>query len=113
MRLDIDEVSSLPTEGCPGRMGILIRRRKTETVTITHEYLRIRGSQEVMTAWCEQCARETKLLSPEDAAILMGVSAREIYRRLEVGHIHFTELPKGSLLICLNWGLRPEDDLVR
>jgi hypothetical protein len=83
-------------------MGILIRRRKTETVSVTHEFLRIRGPQKAMTAWCEQCARETKLMAPEDAAILMGVSAREIYRRLEVGHIHFTELARGELLICLN-----------
>jgi hypothetical protein len=55
-----------------------------------------------MTAWCEQCGHDTKLMPPEDAALLTGVSAREIYRRLEVGHIHFTELARGGLLICLN-----------
>jgi uncharacterized OB-fold protein len=95
-------------------MGILIRRRKTETVTITHEFLRISGPQKAMTAWCEQCARETKLMPPEDAAIRMGMSVRAIYRRLEIGDIHFTELPKGSLLICLNSVIEiHETDLVR
>jgi hypothetical protein len=39
---------------------------------------------------------------PEQAAILTGISAREIYRRLEIGRIHFTETSLGSLLICLN-----------
>jgi hypothetical protein len=34
--------------------------------------------------------------------MLAGVSAREIYRRVEIGRIHFTELSMGSLLICLN-----------
>jgi hypothetical protein len=83
-------------------MGILIRRRKTETVTITHEFLKIHGRHEAPTAWCQQCSQETKLVLPEQAAILTGISAREIYRRLEIGRIHFIETSMGSLLICLN-----------
>jgi hypothetical protein len=55
-----------------------------------------------MTAWCRQCRHDTNLMPPEDAAIVTGVSAREIYRRLEIGGIHFTELSMGNLLICLN-----------
>jgi hypothetical protein len=82
-------------------MGILIRRRKTESVTITHEFLRIRVAHKAMTAWCEQCGHDTKLMPPEDAALLTGVSAREIYRGVEIGSIHFTELAGGGLLICL------------
>ena len=82
-------------------MGILIRRRRTETITITHEFLKVRG-QEATLAWCQQCSHETKLLPPENAAILTGMSTREIYRQLEIGAIHFTELSIGNLLICLN-----------
>jgi hypothetical protein len=98
-------------------MGILIRRRKTETLTITHEFLRLHGRHEATTAWCQQCADETKLMSPEEAAIVTGVSAREIYRGVEIGDIHFTELSKKRLLICLNSIVRqpsePESLLVK
>lgn len=53
-------------------------------------------------------------MPPEDTAILMGMSVREIYRRLEIGDIHFTELFMGHLLICLNSVTEmPETDLVR
>ena len=53
-------------------------------------------------------------MAPEDVSTLIRISAREIYRRLEIGEIHFTELPKGSLLICLNSVIEiQETDLVR
>jgi len=55
-----------------------------------------------MSAWCRECSNETKLVPPENAAILTGVSAREIYRGVELGHIHCTEFSQGCLLICLN-----------
>ena len=83
-------------------MGILIRRRKSETVTITHEFLRVHVSSEAITTWCARCEDETKLLSPEDTAILTGLSVRDLYREAEIGRIHFKEFSNGSLLICLN-----------
>lgn len=83
-------------------MGILIRRRRKETLRITHELVRIRGPREAVTGWCKQCSNETKLLPPEDVAILTGISTRQIYQRLEIGQVHFIELSKGSLLICMN-----------
>jgi hypothetical protein len=83
-------------------MAIFIRRRKTETATITHEFLRIRRPQIAASAWCNECGAETKLVPPDDAAMVAGVNAREIYRRVEIGHIHFAEFSDGSLLVCLN-----------
>ena len=83
-------------------MGILLRRRKTETVTITHEFVRLHSPHEATRAWCGECKKETKLLLPEGAAVLTGVSRREIYRRVEIGEFHFTEFSSGTLLICLN-----------
>lgn len=83
-------------------MGILIRRRKTETVTITHEFVRLHRFNEATTGWCRDCANETKLLPPEAAAILTGLSTRELYRNIEIGKVHFTEFSRDGLLICLN-----------
>ncbi len=36
------------------------------------------------------------------AAILSNVDTGAIYRRVEAGAIHFAEMPKGLVLICLN-----------
>ena len=83
-------------------MAIFIRRRKTETATITHEFLRIRRPRIAATSWCKECGAETQLVPPDDAADFAGLNAREIYRRVEIGHIHFAELSDGSLLVCLN-----------
>ena len=40
------------------------------------------------------------MLVPEKAARLIGVTPREIYRRIEQGSLHFVESENGSLLIC-------------
>jgi len=47
------------------------------------------------------------MLTPEDAAVVAGVSAHTIQRRVESGRLHFEEMPDGTLRICLN-SLRPE-----
>lgn len=83
-------------------MGILIRKRKTETVTVTCEVARIHKPRREAIVWCRECAGETHMLLPEEAAALAGVSTREIYRRVESGDLHFTEINMGSLFICRN-----------
>ncbi len=77
-------------------------KRRTE---ITIEQRRIvllskRGT--VAPTWCDACAARVKMVSPEEAALLAGVSSRTIYRRVETGQLHFTETQQGLLLICVN-----------
>lgn len=50
---------------------------------------------------CEECASEVGLLTPEEAALTSGLSARAIYQLLEGGLIHFKETRDGLLLVCL------------
>jgi hypothetical protein len=40
------------------------------------------------------------MITPEEAKELANTSAREIYRWVETGQVHFTESPDGSLLLC-------------
>jgi hypothetical protein len=40
------------------------------------------------------------MLPPEMAAVLSGFGARELYRLIEGGRIHFTENAVGLLRIC-------------
>ena len=40
------------------------------------------------------------MLTPEEAGLLAGVTARAIYRHAEDGRVHFTETEDGALLVC-------------
>jgi hypothetical protein len=42
------------------------------------------------------------MITPDEAAILIRVSSRTIYRWADSDLLHFIETSKGSLLICLN-----------
>ncbi|MEK6283595.1 MAG: hypothetical protein AABN95_24835 [Acidobacteriota bacterium] len=53
-----------------------------------------------LSAWCETCARQVSMLTPEEAGLLTGVTTRAIYRRAEDERVHFTETADGTLLIC-------------
>jgi hypothetical protein len=53
--------------------------------------------------WCVVCARTTTLVTPEDAGTLVGGGARAIYRLVESGEIHWSEVvPENLLLVCLD-----------
>lgn len=51
-------------------------------------------------SWCAGCAAEVEMLTPEEAALIAGVSARTIYRRIEADLLHFAETIDGLLLVC-------------
>jgi hypothetical protein len=53
-------------------------------------------------AWCEQCAEEVVMLTPDDAATLLETTARAIFRSVEAGELHFRETVGGRLLVCHN-----------
>jgi hypothetical protein len=75
-------------------------RKRTEVTIETETFLVLRRGAGALRAWCEGCRAESLMLTPRDAAILAGVTARLIYARVEEGALHFNELPDGSLLIC-------------
>jgi excisionase family DNA binding protein len=52
--------------------------------------------------WCSECEADTRVVTPEEAALLSRVSSRTIYRWIETDRIHFSETAGGLLLICLN-----------
>ncbi len=53
-------------------------------------------------ARCPKCLAVVKMLAPEEASTLSGVSVREIFRWLEASRIHFIETSEGRLFICAN-----------
>lgn len=52
------------------------------------------------THWCESCDASVGMIAAEKAAVLCQCTRRQIYRWIEAGEIHFTELPDGSVWVC-------------
>lgn len=49
---------------------------------------------------CLQCEREVEMISPFDAAGLTNATVYSIYRRAEIGKVHFGVTKHGELMIC-------------
>ncbi|MCG3162707.1 MAG: hypothetical protein JMDDDDMK_04018 [Acidobacteria bacterium] len=49
---------------------------------------------------CMVCREEVKMIAAEKAATICQCSRRIIYRWIEEGGLHFTEMPDGEVLIC-------------
>jgi hypothetical protein len=82
--------------------GLTVRKmRKTETTIELHETIVVRGSAETWEV-CAKCApAKAIMLGPEDAAVLVGIPPRIIYRWIEAGAIHWLENETGSVMVCL------------
>lgn len=77
--------------------------RQTEKTVITIEtfqrtVVHLRRKEKI--ALCEQCAAETVMLAPNEAAAYLQTTAREIFRLTEAGEIHYLETETGALLVC-------------
>ena len=73
-------------------------KRKTEVTVQTERYLIVRRRKPAFFVVCTEC--ENTLVTPEEAALLLGKRTRDIYREIEGGRLHFTELASGELLVC-------------
>jgi hypothetical protein len=77
-------------------------KRRIEISVERNEFLVITQPDKLMPRWCESCAGTVLMVTPAEAAVVAGVSWREISRRVEAGRVHFIETPDGLLLICIN-----------
>lgn len=60
--------------------------------------IRLRPAESIR--WCASCNAMTAMLAPNEAAFQMQITAREIFRLIESGNIHFTETETGGLFVC-------------
>lgn len=51
---------------------------------------------------CLACGGESFLVTPQQAAVIAGVTVREINRWVESEMVHFAETTDGFLLVCVN-----------
>lgn len=82
-------------------------KNKTEITIETHRTFIVRRRPNLIQAWCAGCAATVSFASPEDAAQFAGSSAREIYRAVEAGQLHFIEAGDRLLRVCIE-SLLPE-----
>ena len=75
-------------------------RLKTKIDLELEETIIIR-SQRTLTVWCEACRRRTPMIAVDGAALMTGLSGREIYRLVEAGVVHFIEDHNRLLFVCL------------
>ncbi len=66
----------------------------------THRLIVARPLNQPINAWCKDCRAEVKMTTPEQVAILLSTTPREIYRRIENGSLHFIETDEGELFVC-------------
>ena len=74
-----------------------------KTAVEIHQLYVVRQQKNAAPAVCRQCPTAiASLVAPDEAAIITGISTRVIYRWVEEGALHFEEVAKGLLLVCLN-----------
>jgi hypothetical protein len=74
-------------------------RRRISIVAATERVVIIRPVGAARPTECHVCASQGLMLTPCEAARLLGQSQRRIYQLLETGGLHFTET-ETELLIC-------------
>ncbi|GEM_PF-433839 len=79
-------------------------KRTRTTISTIHlrEVFIVKNHRQSGWRWCEECAAQVQMVTPEVAAILINEKTRSLYRRVEEGRVHFAETATGDLLLCLN-----------
>ncbi len=75
-------------------------KQKTEITFEVEEMIILRQVAETLTVFCPQCQALVKMITPQIAAALCGLSEREIFRLIENGRLHFVEAER--VLVCPN-----------
>lgn len=75
-------------------------KRRTEIIIETERIIVVPSP--TVLRWCNTCLLQVEMISPEQAAALVNVTPRTIYRWIEAQLLHFIEESNGRLLICRN-----------
>lgn len=75
-------------------------KRRTEIIIETERIIVVPSP--TIPLWCNACSRQVEMVTPEQAAALVNVTPRTVYRWVEAQLLHFIEESDGRLLICRN-----------
>jgi len=77
-----------------------MRTRRIEITLEKTEEVLVRRRKRTAGVWCAACRATVRMLTPDEAATLAGVTPQTIYRWVETDRVHFTQVPDGALMIC-------------
>ncbi len=77
-------------------------KRRTEIIVETERIIVVPQQTMPVHLWCLNCSARVEMLIPEQAAVLIQVTPRVVYRWVEAQLLHFIEEPDGRVLICRN-----------
>ncbi|MCA1636122.1 MAG: hypothetical protein LC802_21140 [Acidobacteria bacterium] len=75
-------------------------KRRIEITVERQRIVLIKRRTPSTPVWCETCAERPLMLTPDEAARLLDMTERDIYRRVEARQVHFTETAGGRLYVC-------------
>jgi hypothetical protein len=78
------------------------RKKRMEIVVEREQVLVIRKLDGTAPQYCPQCGDESQMVSVDEAASIVCLSAIAIYKQVESRQAHFTETHDGKLLVCIN-----------
>lgn len=79
-----------------------MRTRRTKITVETHRVVLISDLRPAEALWCGLCGALTSWMRPDQAAAIIDVSTRKIYRWVEENRLHFVETPTRVVLVCLD-----------
>ncbi len=77
-------------------------KRRTEIIVETERIIVVPQQTTPVHLWCHGCCARVEMVTPEQAAALIQVTPRAVYRWVEAQLLHFIEEPDGRVLICRN-----------
>jgi len=73
-------------------------KKRTEITVKTHRLLVVNRQNSRFVARCEKCGEMVEMVVPDEAAAVVGISSRDIYRAIESEEIHFIET--AQVFVC-------------
>ena len=63
------------------------------------ERIAVTNEEQQFEAYCSDCKKMTQMVTPKTAAVLTGISEREVFRLIEGTEVHFIE--NARVLVCI------------
>ena len=78
------------------------KTRRTEIQIETHEVKVVRFQSQPALALCERCRDIVMALTPEQTAVLLGLTQDEVFRLVDGKRVHLANPERGDVVICGN-----------
>ena len=77
----------------------MMTNKKDGIVVEIDERIAVTNEEQQFEAYCSDCKKMTQVVTPKTAAVLTGISEREVFRLIEGNEVHFIE--NARVLVCI------------